>query len=165
MRNSQNIAEALRWITGAFSNAGVPHQLVGGLAAQAHGAKRHLHDIDFYVPGKQLSFVAPHVEEKITFGPERYQDEQWNLAYMKMRYNGLLVEVADAESTFFFDQKAQEWVNAEVDFTASVWKEIYGVEVPVMPKKKLIEYKRRLDREVDRQDVREMLEADERAAA
>lgn len=164
MRNIQNIADALRWITDAFSDAGVPHQLVGGLAAKAHGAKRRLHDIDFYVPGNQLTSIVPHVDEQVTFGPERYRDERWSLVYMKMRYNELLVEVADAESASFFDRKAQEWVNAEVDFSASVRKELYGVEVPIMPKKKLIEYKRRLDREVDRQDVREILEADERTA-
>lgn len=165
MSDDRNIAEALRWITGAFDNAGASYQLVGGCAARTHGATRPLHDIDFYVPGGELRSVTPHVGPHVTFGPEHYKGERWNLVYLKARYRGVLVEVADAETTSFFDRQAQEWVKAEVDFAASVRKKVYAVDVPVMPKKQLIAYKQRLNRRVDRQDIREMCKAGESAAA
>lgn len=162
--NDRDIAEALRWITGAFRAAGVACQLVGGCAARAYGATRPLHDIDFYVPGGQLQSVLPHVQAHLTFGPERYEGERWRLVYLKARYRGMLVEVADAETTSFFDQKAQNWAKAEVDFAASVSRSVCGVDVPVMPREQLIAYKRRLNRRVDRQDIREMREANESTA-
>lgn len=151
-----SMADALRWITAAFGKAGVAHQLVGGLAARAYGATRPLNDIDFYVSGGKLASVASRVQRRITFGPERYRGERWDLVYMEARYDGWLIEVADAASTSFFDVHMQKWIRAEVDFTAAVWKTIEGIPVPVMPRVALIEYKRRLARAVDQQDIREL---------
>ena len=46
----------------------------------------------------------------------------------------------------------------EIDFGASVWRDVLGVRVPVMPLPELIAYKRRLGREVDRMDLAELSE-------
>lgn len=47
---------------------------------------------------------------------------------------------------------------ADVDSDASVRRDIFGVEVPVMPAGALVAYKRHLDRPVDRRDVRWLTE-------
>jgi hypothetical protein len=53
----------------------------------------------------------------------------------------------------------QVWREARIDFDLSVERSVAGVRVPVMPLEQLIDYKRRLDREVDRLDIAELVAA------
>lgn len=43
-----------------------------------------------------------------------------------------------------------------IDFSECEMKEAFGIKVPVMPKGKLIAYKKVLDRDVDRVDIAAM---------
>ncbi|MFT5037407.1 MAG: hypothetical protein ACI9VM_000987 [Candidatus Azotimanducaceae bacterium] len=56
----------------------------------------------------------------------------------------------------FFDTEADVWTRASVDFTTVTYKEIYGLQVPVMPKDELLAYKKKLMRKVDILDVQEL---------
>ena len=147
---------ALKWITDILNRIDIPYQVVGGLAAKCYGSTRPLHDIDFYVPGKEISKLEEELTEYIEFGPERYQDENWDLVFMKLIYNGQNIEFGNADNTTYFDSQSQRWIKAEINFSESNMEEFEGMMLPVMPKQDLITYKQRLDRNVDRIDIMEM---------
>lgn len=63
-----------------------------------------------------------------------------------------------ADGARLFDRDAGRWVEAAIDFGASRRLPVHGLSVPVMPRSQLIDYKRRLGREVDLVDLRELTE-------
>lgn len=137
-------------------SADVPFQVVGGLAARAYGARRAIADLDFYVPTSQLDWVADLAAPFVSRSPSHHKDESWDLTFMKLSYRGRPIELGGADDARYFDRHAGIWREAGIQFAVSVERTILGVLVPVMPLEQLIEYKRRLDREVDRQDIAEM---------
>ena len=147
---------ALDWIVGVLRRADVPFQVVGGLAARAHGARRPLVDLDFYIPTSRLYDVAGLAAGRVTRLPAPHRDEHWDLTFMKLEYDGRPIELGGADGARYFDRQAGAWREAEIRFDASLEMEIFGIRVPVMPLEQLVEYKRRLDRDVDRQDIAEI---------
>lgn len=153
---NRRIASALAWIAGRLREEGVPFQVVGGLAAIAHGASRELNDIDVYVPEGALERLLPELREHHAHGPLRYRDDRWDCYFMEVRCAGEEIELAEAARTRYRRSPDHPWREADVDFGASVRREVFGVEVPVMPLQALVAYKRHLDRPVDRRDVRSL---------
>ncbi|HMB90189.1 MAG TPA: hypothetical protein VKP65_05035 [Rhodothermales bacterium] len=157
------IQKALRWIAGILEEMEVPFQVVGGLAAQVYGATRPLVDIDLYIPNDCFDEVRLRVKECVTFGPEHVKNPTWDITFMALDYEGERIELGGAEGTKIFDRHMQRWTQEEIDFTKAERRTIYGVEVPVMPRARLIDYKRKLSRRVDLDDIREMEAADQTA--
>ena len=147
---------ALSWIVRVLRRADVPFQAVGGLAARAHGATRPLVDLDFYVPTSRLDDVAILAADRATRPPSHHRDDHWDLTFMKLEYDGRPIELGGADGARYFDRRAGVWREAGIRFDASLDIEIFGIRVPVMPLEQLVEYKRRLDRDVDRQDIAEI---------
>ena len=81
MKNTEN---AFRWIF---------YKISGGLAAQLHGAKRELADIDIEVSDADVGKVAQDVKPFIIFGPTRYIDENWNLELMTLSDQAISFDV------------------------------------------------------------------------
>lgn len=75
---------------------------------------------------------------------------------MEVRCADEEIELAEAPRTRHRRGPDRPWREADVDFGASVRRDIFGVEVPVMPAEALVAYKRHLGRPVDRQDVRSL---------
>lgn len=134
----------------------MPFQVVGGLAARAHGATRELNDIDVYVPGGALERLLPELRDHHGHGPVRYRDDRWDCYFVEVHFAGEEIELAEAPRTRYRRGPDHPWREADVDFGASVPREVFGVEVPVMPVEQLVAYKRHLDRLVDREDVRSL---------
>lgn len=155
---------ALGWIVDVLRRAEVPFQVVGGLAARAYGATRPLADLDFYVPTSRLDDVADATAARVSRLPSPYQDECWDLTFMKLDYEGRQIEIGGADGARYFDRQAGLWREAGIRFDVSVERRIFGILLPVMPLEQLIEYKQRLDRDVDRQDVAEIVVGDQRSA-
>lgn len=139
-----------------MEEAGVRYQIVGGLAARAHGATRSLADIDLYVPRAGLALLVPHVQPWLVQPPRHHRGDEWDLEYMVLEREGQRFEIAAAEGAHWFDRKAGAWVDAGIDFDASVMMGVEGVRLPVMRKHRLVDYKRRLGRDVDRADLEEL---------
>ena len=152
----EQVDNALRWIVDLLRRLGVPFQAVGGLAARAYGATRPLVDLDFYIPTERLADVATAAAPYVVRPPAHSRDESWDLSFMKVEYAGCKIELGGAESARYFDRRAECWRAAGIDFARSIDLMISGVRTPTMPREQLIEYKQRLDRDVDRQDVAEM---------
>lgn len=146
---------ALVWITDLLRSNDVPFQVVGGLAARAYGATRPLYDIDLYVPEERLEQVAMLAAEYVVRGPRHQRDELWDVGFMALDYEGQRIELGGAEGSYY-DNQADCWRSAEVDFERPQVLEVLGVKIPLMPREQLIEYKRRLGRQVDLEDLEDL---------
>lgn len=89
-------------------------------------------------------------------GTSAYRDDYWDLEFMKIEYGGYDVELGGAEGAQFFDRLEGRWRKANISFTESIPRSILGVVVPVMPVDQLLDYKIRLGREVDEDDVNQI---------
>ena len=149
---------ALKWIIQAVNKHNLPYQIVGGLAALAHGGSRPLHDIDLYIPFSDSHWpnLLREIEAYVTWGPASVVVGSWDLTYVKINYNGQKIEIGDCENVKIRDCKTGIWVNQNIDFASSVSRTILGCQIHVMPVCQLIAYKRLLGREVDEQDIREL---------
>jgi hypothetical protein len=156
--------QALRWIVALLGRMDVPFQAVGGLAAHAYGAQRPLADLDFYIPTSRLDDVADEAGDFVSRPPSHFRSDSWDLTFMKIEREGRLIELGGADGARYFDRQACRWREAGIDFGVSVERTLCGVSVPVMPRHQLIEYKERLDREVDRQDVADLVGENQRIA-
>jgi hypothetical protein len=149
-------ARALEWIVGLLRDLGVPFQTAGGLAARAYGGKRELADFDFYVPTGELGKVSAAVNDYLVRPPLHHQDQNWDITFMKIDYEGQKIELGGADDASFFNRSRGVWEPVTIDFDGSVACRVFDIEIPVMPFDELVAYKRALDREVDRRDLEEM---------
>lgn len=144
---------ALRWIIEILQRHHIPYQICGGLAARAYGGTRPLNDIDLYMPMLKFDMIRPQVESVVRWGPAYEQSTLWDLTYVKMVYAHQKIEIGDSAATKIFNAAEQCWVEQVIHFDQSVYTEIFGVRVAVMPKEQLIAYKSILAREVDLIDI------------
>ncbi len=165
-RNVQrHTARALAWIVEALCEYDVPHQVVGGLAAWAYGANRPLVDIDLYVPFDLATGLLREIRPFVTWGPERYVDEIWDLTFLKLDYDGQRIELGDSSTDpRFFSTRNGRWERQYVDYANSTSARMLGVEIEIMPRDELIRYKSSLGREVDLMDISQMVGASQPAA-
>ncbi len=101
--------------------------------------------------------VLVTVGDSCVWGPEHFRDENWDLTFAKLEKNGVQIEVAEAEGARFYSPSAGRWLDQNIAFHDSDRRVILGVEMEVMPKDQLVEYKRALNRPVDRLDLSEIL--------
>jgi hypothetical protein len=155
--NDTQVGSALRWIVNILEERSLPFLVVGGLAARAYGATRPVADIDLYVPSEGLASVFEAVRPNVKRALARHVDAHWDLEFMQLEYGGEVIELGVADGAKYWDSRAGRWRDAAVDFKAAEIHELYGISVPVMPRKELLTYKERLGREVDRADVEAIL--------
>jgi len=149
--------KALTWIIEYFEFNNIPYLICGGLAAIAYGSQRPLNDIDIYVPDSKYQEVVNYGKEFISFGPERFKNKYWNVDYVQFNYMGQKIEIGSSENVEIFDAFKHEWYRKELDFDMYTRVVVFGKELRVMKKNYLIDYKRKLDREVDKIDIEQIL--------
>lgn len=153
----QKIGAALNWIVSLLNRHNVPYQIVGGLAAKAYGASRPLVDIDIYVPMEKAGAAIEEMRPYIAREPLPHHSDSWNLVYMALEYHDIWIELGDISTNpQFYNRRDQRWEAQVIGFSRSNIMQLYGVEVAVMPKGELLNYKAMLERDVDHQDIREV---------
>jgi len=153
MSEEKNTKEAFLWIIGLLQKHKIPFQISGGFAVRLYGSNRELNDIDIGVPDDAIDILYPDVKVYITYGPDRYVDEEWDLKLMSLKYKGQSIDIAGRDSIKLFDKESGVWIAGHRDFITSELKDVYGLVVPVIPKESLIAYKRKIIREVDIADI------------
>jgi hypothetical protein len=127
------------------------------LAARAYGAHRGLADIDIYVPFNEADGLLEEVRPHVAWGPEHFVDDSWDITFVKIDYRGQRIELGDSSTEpKFFNRKKRRWEVQRIDYEHSSIVEVFGVEVPVMPKDELIRYKSALGREVDAANIEQI---------
>ena len=147
---------ALDWIIEYLENNAIPYVVCGGLAAQAHGSTRDLADIDIYVPDEYLYQIVQMGKKYITYGPAHYVDNNWDLTFVEFEFQNQKVEIASDKECKILDSEIGEWHQKIIDFNQYEVCHIYGRPIRVMNKHDLISYKRKLKREVDIEDIKQI---------
>ena len=75
---------------------------------------------------------------------------------MAIVYKGQQIEIGDSDRTKIYDSKQGIWIPQKINYSNSELVQVFDIELPIMPKQQLIEYKRILSREVDIQDLAEI---------
>lgn len=147
--------EALRWILGILKKHESPYLIVGGFATKLYGATRELADIDLEIPHDKFQEIIEEVRPYI-LGPERFQDDSWDLIYAKLEYERQKIDIYDGNSLKITDNRTKEVVVNGIDFSTPVQKEIFGMSVNVIPKGTLIRHKSALRRDIDKMDIEQI---------
>ena len=147
---------ALVWIVDILDKHGIPYQVEGGLAANCYGSNRELVDIDIFIPSFGFEKISKDVEGYVEFGPEFHSGTHWKLVYQLLNYCGQQIEICDAGRAEYLDTQNDTWVKRDIDFTKAKTIGILGISTKVMRKDDLLEYKGRLNREVDIIDIEQI---------
>src|SRR5690606_41514304 len=116
------------------------------------GSERDLNDIDLFVPGEHFSSVVQAGQEFVSKAAAHRQEEGWDLTYVQFKYEGIKVEVGNADGPRIFDAGNENWVTIYIDFSRYATMHLLGLELPLMLKDDLVRYKSALSRLVDIED-------------
>ena len=139
-----NTEKAFNRILYVLNRKEIPFQISGGFAAKIYGSPRPLNDIDIEVPDDKIEYVVPDVRQYIVSGPGRYKDERWDLNLMTLNIRGQEIDISGGYGVKICDARTGVWTPCPVDFSDYELREVFGNYVPVIPKRKLIEYKKML---------------------
>ena len=113
-------------------------------------------DIDIDVPGSKIKFLSKKVSEYIIFGPKLYRDRHWNLLLMTLNYKGQVIDVCSGDHTKIFDHNRKKWLSIKTDFKKSEMRYFDGLRLPIQTESELIDYKKKLGRKVDIEDIKNL---------
>ncbi len=147
---------AFKWIVEILNRHNIPFQISGGFAARLYGSTRELADIDIGVPDDAIDTILNEVSLYIISGPKHYVDDEWDLKLITLKYKNQEIDICGRDSIKIFDKENKIWIPAHRDMTVSEDRIVYGMTVPVIPKQALINYKKKINREVDILDVKAM---------
>lgn len=154
----RNTKEAFFWILDLLKSSEISFQISGGLAAKIYGSNRPLADIDIDVSDKDLVKLSRIINsEHIIFGPRRYKDSEFDLLLMTLRYQDQEIDICGIDSQRLFDKKKKIWTEESIDLFKAVPKEVFGRRIPVIPLNDLLDYKKRIRRDVDLIDVTNLI--------
>lgn len=147
---------AFLWIIDKLESYNIPYLICGGLAANAYGTNRPLNDIDIFVPERNFSKIVNTGKDYISYGPDRYRDQYWNVEYVQFIYDGQKIEIGSSSDISIHNADTSQWESLNINFDAYTLLTLCGRDVRVMKKADLITYKNKLAREVDKIDVRQL---------
>ncbi len=149
----------LRWVGGLLDGCGIPFQLTGDVAAAAHGATRPIRCVELFVAAEHVPALLRAAEAHIVDHPWRRLDDAWDRIALSLSHERVIIDVCVADAARFKEAATGAWRDAAIDTTVSVTRKVLEVEAPVMPRGQLLHQKRILDREIDRRDIRDIVEA------
>lgn len=157
-RTQQNHAIALHWIVRLLRNHDVPFLVCGGLAAIGYGSKRALNDIDLFVASERFQEVVCLGESYISKPAQRYCEaaEGWDLEYVQFKHSGVKIEVGNPDGAKILNSTKDRWVSLELDFSSVENRSLLGIQLPLMKREALADYKSKLGRPVDLMDIESM---------
>ena len=153
---SKQSINALQWITQILGKYHIPYQIAGGLAARCYGAQRPLADLDIDLPKQLIAKLMPDIEPYIIFGPAQYKDDHWDLFLTTLNYEEQEIDLAALEDCYLTNSETKKRELLAYDLSDSVYVQIGDMTLPLIPKARLIAYKKKLAREVDLVDINGM---------
>ncbi|MDP3966427.1 MAG: hypothetical protein Q8Q04_02765 [archaeon] len=149
--------EALFWIATILRKNKIPFQITGGFAAKVYGSKRKLSDIDIELPNKFIYNLEDFVKGKIIYGPRIYKSKNFELLLMTLKFKGQIIDLCGTENQRIFNKTIKKWEDENIDLSKSIRKKTYGLIVPMIQLKDLINYKEKIRRKVDLIDIKNII--------
>ncbi len=154
----KNTEEAFKWIVGLLQENKIPFQLSGGFAAKMHGSDRPLYDIDIEIPDSYFDNLRPLVKNYIVYGPQRYLDETFDLLLMTLKFEEQKIDISGCENDKLYNYITNQWESCETNLNNAVRKEFYSLTIPVIKWQDLVEYKKKIRRPTDLEDIKAILQ-------
>jgi len=148
-----NIKKAFQWIVDIIKTNGVPFYVSGGIAANVYGADRPIFDIDIEIPDQCFDKIFPLVKDFVIYGPRRYMDANFDILLMTLEYEGQRIDISGCTSDKLYDRDKGIWEFYGDKISNVIEKDVYGLKVPVINRQDLIEYKKKIKRPTDLEDV------------
>jgi len=155
----KNPRKTFSWIINILKKYNIPFVVTGGLAAKSYGSARELNDIDIDIHDKDLNLIFKEVEPYVVFGPKQYKDERWDLLLLMLNYEGQDIDISGGNTLKICDARSGEWVDSPTDFFGIEERDIFGIRVPVISRKGLIDYKSMLVGENQKIDIKAVKES------
>lgn len=154
--NQKVYGQTLKWIVGILEAKKIRFNVLGGLAAYAHGSKRMLVDIDLAMRNKDFQKILPDVKNYVVEPPHFSKSENWQCYFMELEYKGITIEIGGDKGSKMLNSKTKKWQKLGDGLSKPVYKKVFGLSLPVISKKELIEYKKKLMRDVDIIDLKNL---------
>ena len=154
----EKFVKALKWIVPILKENKIKFNVLGGLAAYAYGSKRMLVDIDLSMSLEDMKKLNEIAKNFVVEEPWNGTSEtsQWRGYYMELNYEGIAIEIGEAKNTEFLNKNTHKWEKFPDGLDESINKKVLGLTIPVMPLKNLLDYKRKLGRNVDIIDLKNL---------
>lgn len=143
----------MKWIVGILEEHKIPFQIAGGLAARIYGATRPINDVDIDIPEDRFEEILETVKPYIIYGPAQYKDERWDTKLMTLNFQGQEIDISGAYLLKICDARTGVWQHISTDLSKVNQKIVFGISVPVIPVKELVEYKSMLVGEHQKHDI------------
>lgn len=131
---------------------GIPYQLTGGLAGNVFGSLWPPHDIDFDVLEADFDRIAKLFHSNIKNPPYHYQDPEFDFRLMTLAIDGIEVDFTQIEDSFGVTTSGERFPFL-TDLAKAEQHDFMGTKVMVQPLEDIIEYKRKIGRFEDVEDL------------
>jgi len=156
----KNPEKTFQWIVGVLRKHNVPFVITGGLSAKSYGSARSLNDIDIDIHDGDINVILEDIRPYITFGPDHYRDDRWDLLLTTLNHEGQEIDLACGDSLKICDARNGAWSDQATDFSDVEIRDVFGIKVPVISRRGLIEYKSMLQGDHQAIDIKAALTAE-----
>lgn len=152
--DQKSYKKTLKWIVEILERKKIRFNILGGLAAYAYGSKRMLVDIDLAMKKEDFQKLLPEVKEYIVELPHFSKSDNWECYYMELKKGGITIEISGDKGCKLLDSKTGKWQKLGDGLSKPTIRKVFGLELPIIPKKELIAYKKKLMRDIDKIDLK-----------
>jgi hypothetical protein len=146
----------LKFVVEKLEAHAVQYQLTGGFAGNVFGSLWPPHDIDFDVLEADFDKIATVFEPYIKNAPHHYTDPEFDFRLMTLFINGIEVDFTQVEDSFGITTSGERFPFL-TDLAKAERHDFMGVHVMVQPLQDIIDYKRKIGRYEDVDDLRSLL--------
>ncbi len=156
MHVNKNTKDAFVWICKILSNENIDFSISGGFAAKIYGSPRHLYDIDIDLGDEDFHKVATlsSISPYIIFGPTRSIGKDWNIWLLTLSYKQQYIDICGSSSAKIYSHREKKWVPYPFNLKLSLPRRLFGINIKLISKDLLVEYKSHLNRKEDLEDLK-----------
>ena len=145
---------ALFWIIEILNRHKINYQISGGFAGKIFGSKRELNDIDIDISEKDFKKILPEISSYITYGPDHYLDDKWDLTLITINYKGQEIDISDSDNIKISNKDRTKWIHFPTDFSKALTMNLNGLNIKVINPNNFLQYKKELDGEHQIEDIK-----------
>lgn len=151
---TNKITNTLNWLIDIFSRNNVKFRIWWWFAVNLYWWNRPTADIDIDLFEEDIIKILPEIKEYITFWFWNYTDEEWDLNMVTLNYNWQEVDLCWIENVKIFNRNNWKFEELHTDLSELNYIVFQWLNLPVMKKEELIEYKSKVLRNVDIEDLK-----------